>query len=76
MHMAIKVLLIKALNGMPNEILLKPLVMWAWGYTGLRIVHSTIHCTSNVVMHRFYAYALSSLVLGIMIVRAAIEAVG
>ncbi len=48
----------------------------AWAYLGLRIVHSTIHCTSNVVMHRFYAYALSSLVLGIMIVRAAIEAVG
>lgn len=35
----------------------------AWLYVILRAVHSYIHCTYNKVMHRFYAYAASSLVL-------------
>lgn len=39
------------------------LVTAAWVYVALRAVHSLIHCTYNTVLHRFLAYALSSLVL-------------
>jgi hypothetical protein len=28
----------------------------AWAFVALRIIHSTIHCTYNKVIHRFYAY--------------------
>ena len=35
----------------------------AWLYVGLRFVHSAIHLSYNRVMHRFYAYSASSLVL-------------
>jgi hypothetical protein len=34
-----------------------------WLYVGLRVVHSFIHTTYNKVMHRFYAFAASALVL-------------
>lgn len=34
-----------------------------WGFVGLRVVHSAIHCTYNKVMHRFYAYVAGGLVL-------------
>lgn len=35
----------------------------AWAYVALRVVHSVIHCTYNRVLHRFVAYFLSTLVL-------------
>jgi hypothetical protein len=35
----------------------------AWGYVALRALHSYIHCTYNRVMHRFYAFLASNLVL-------------
>jgi hypothetical protein len=35
----------------------------AWTYVGLRIVHSLIHLTTNRVIHRFYVFALSNVVL-------------
>src|SRR5829696_5632241 len=35
------------------------LVIGAWCYFGLRVVHSFIHCTYNRVMHRLAAFALS-----------------
>jgi hypothetical protein len=35
----------------------------AWGYVGLRIVHSLIHITYNTVLHRFLAFVLSNVVL-------------
>lgn len=35
----------------------------AWGFVGFRALHSLIHCTYNRVMHRFLAYAISSLLL-------------
>jgi hypothetical protein len=35
----------------------------AWGYVGLRALHSLIHVTYNRVMHRFLAYAASTLLL-------------
>jgi hypothetical protein len=38
-------------------------VILAWCYVGARYAHSFIHCTSNVVMHRFYAFLASWLIL-------------
>ncbi|MGD8484182.1 MAG: MAPEG family protein [Thioalkalispiraceae bacterium] len=35
-----------------------------------RIIHSIIHCSYNQVMHRFYAYLLASLMLGVIVIRA------
>jgi len=49
-------------------------VLAAWAYVGLRAVHSAIQCTNNVVMRRFAVYMASSLVLWIMILRAALGA--
>ena len=46
----------------------------AWVYVGLRIIHSAIQCTTNIVIRRFVAYMASSLVLWFMVLRAALEA--
>lgn len=35
----------------------------AWGYAGLRALHSLIHVTYNRVVHRFLAYVASTLLL-------------
>ena len=43
----------------------------AWGFVILRVAHSTVHCTVNIVMVRFYLYAASALALWFMVVRAA-----
>lgn len=36
-----------------------PQLVLAWIYVGARYIHSFIHCTSNVVMRRFYAFVVS-----------------
>lgn len=41
----------------------------AWAFVGLRALQACVHCTYNRVMHRFYAYLASSLVLWVMVVR-------
>ncbi len=38
----------------------------AWGYVAARYAHSYIHCTSNVVMHRFYAFVTGCTLLCLM----------
>ena len=43
----------------------------AWGYVGLRIVHSLIQCTVNTVKYRFAVFALASLCLLGLTVHAA-----
>jgi len=43
----------------------------AWGYTGLRVVHSLVQATSNNVNVRFPIWGLGSIVLIVMTVRAA-----
>ena len=45
----------------------------AWWFFIFRIVHSVIHCTSNVVPHRFGAYVLAAIGLWFMVVRASIQ---
>jgi len=41
-------------------------VIAAWAYVALRVLHSVIHLGYNTVMHRFSAFALSSLLLLVM----------
>lgn len=43
----------------------------AWGYVGLRVVHSLVQSTSNVIMVRFSIFMASSVVLLILAIRAA-----
>jgi len=43
----------------------------AWGYVGLRVAHSLVQATSNVIMVRFSIFMVSSAVLLILAVRAA-----
>ena len=43
----------------------------AWIYVGLRIIHSLVQATANVVMVRFVLYALSSVALIALVFNAA-----
>ena len=43
----------------------------AWLYVGLRIVHSLIHATVNIIMLRFVVFVLATLVLAVLSVSAA-----
>jgi hypothetical protein len=45
----------------------------AWAFFGLRVVHSLIQCTVNIVMLRFAAYALSSIALWFILLRVAFK---
>jgi len=42
----------------------------AWAFLIFRVLHSAIHCTYNRVAHRFGAYAVASIALWVMVVRA------
>lgn len=42
----------------------------AWAYVGLRIVHSLIQVTANIIKYRFLVFALSTVVLAWMTVNA------
>ena len=45
----------------------------AWLFVALRVLHSAIHCTVNIVMARFGAYMAGALVLWFMVGRAAVD---
>ncbi|HFB55452.1 MAG TPA: MAPEG family protein [Hellea balneolensis] len=45
----------------------------AWAYVAIRVIHSLVQITSNKVMVRFPLFALGSLMLMIMAVRAALH---
>ncbi|KAK3501873.1 membrane-associated, eicosanoid/glutathione metabolism protein [Neurospora crassa] len=51
----------------------KTTVRLAWGYVGLRVLHSLIHVTTNNVLLRFPVFATSSVVLLGMTAKAAWE---
>jgi len=53
------------LAGLPDELN----IGLAWGYVGLRVVHSLIQCTSNFVPVRFVVFAVASLLLMVITVR-------
>ena len=43
----------------------------AWGYVGLRMVHSLVQCTVNVVKYRLALFALATLCLAGLAIHAA-----
>ena len=47
-------------------------VALAWTYVVLRVVHSLIQCTVNIIMLRFTVFALSTLALAALAVRTAL----
>ena len=47
-------------------------VQLAWAYVGLRIIHSLIQALINVILLRFTVFAIASMVLLAMAVRAAL----
>ena len=49
------------------------MISLAWGYVGLRVVHSLVHLTYNEVRHRLAFFAASNVVLVILWVRIAAE---
>ena len=44
----------------------------AWGYVALRVVHSLVQATVNVIMVRFAVFSIASVVLLVLAIRAAI----
>ena len=48
-------------------------VYLAWGYVGLRIVHSLVQSTVNIVKWRFLIFALSTLCLAALTIHAGLR---
>ena len=48
----------------------------AWVFVGFRALHSAVHCTVNIVLLRFWLYAIASLALWFMSARALLGYVG
>jgi hypothetical protein len=46
-------------------------VALAWTYVALRVVHSLVQCTVNIVTLRFAVFTLSTIVLAILVLRTA-----
>jgi hypothetical protein len=49
-------------------------VFAAWIFVGFRALHSLVHCTINIVVVRFWLYAVSTAALWFMVARAAVGA--
>lgn len=47
----------------------------AWVFVAFRVLHSAVHCTFNIVVLRFWLYAISTLTFWLMLGRAVIGAV-
>jgi hypothetical protein len=47
-------------------------VQLAWGYVGLRITHSLVQATTNIILVRFSLFMIASLVLTALAIRAAL----
>ncbi len=44
----------------------------AWAFVGLRVLHSAVHCTINIVILRFWIYFTATLIFWFMAGRAAV----
>ena len=44
----------------------------AWIFVAFRVLHSAVHCISDLVMLRFYLYLIASVAIWCMVVRAAL----
>ena len=51
-------------------------VVAAWVFFALRVLHSVVHCTFNLIPMRFFLYVVSAGALWFMVVRAAVAALG
>lgn len=51
-------------------------VIAAWVFAVFRVLHSTMHCTRNIVLVRFWLYFASSVALWFMVLRAALTHLG
>lgn len=49
------------------------MVSLAWAYVALRAVHALIQMTYNTVMHRFFVFTISGIVLVVMFVKLAMN---
>ena len=47
----------------------------AWAFVAFRVLHSLMHCTANIIIVRFWLYAISTLALWFMLGRAALGVV-
>ena len=47
-------------------------LMLAWSYVGLRVVHSLVQVTVNIILVRFLIFTLSSVMLLMLALRAAV----
>jgi len=45
----------------------------AWAYVGLRVIHSLVQATANIILVRFLIFTISSVTLAWMVIRAALE---
>jgi hypothetical protein len=46
----------------------------AWVFVAFRVLHSLVHCTFNLILLRFSLYAISTLALWFMAIRAGVQA--
>jgi len=44
----------------------------AWVFVAFRVLHSAVHCTFNLVMLRFYLYAIATVAVWLIAIRAAL----
>jgi hypothetical protein len=51
-------------------------VATAWVFVGFRALHSAVHCTFNLILLRFALYAISTLALWFIAIRAALQGLG
>jgi hypothetical protein len=51
-------------------------VIAGWIFAAFRALHSAVHCTINIVMLRFWLYAIASAALWFMLLRAALAYFG
>jgi hypothetical protein len=51
-------------------------VTLAWAYVGLRVIHSLIQATVNIILWRFAVFALGSVVLALLALRATSAVLG
>jgi hypothetical protein len=47
-------------------------IVLAWAYVGVRVIHSLVQATVNIILIRFTLFVISSVLLGFLIVHAAI----
>jgi len=48
-------------------------VLAGWVFAAFRALHSAVHCTFNLVILRFWLYAVSTIALWFMVIRAALN---